>query len=94
MCIRDSTATEFHGVATPESSRPSRPISGQDPETVAGVILRMIEKKKKEIHLTWSGKLLLAIDRISNTLGNQVILLVSRFNHRPDKPAHKLAGRR
>ena len=78
------TATEFHGVATAKSSKVNRPVKGQDSVVVAKAIVRAFTKQKKEIHLSWAGKLLLSIDRISNTLGNQAVLLAAKFNQKPE----------
>jgi short-subunit dehydrogenase len=77
------TATEFHGVAATPAADPNRPIKGQDSEAVARAMVKAIRSNRKEIHLTWSGKLLLALDRISTTLGSHIMLAAGRLNHKP-----------
>lgn len=69
------TRTEFHDAAarTPGTDRPTRPVRGQSPKTVARAIYNGVRKNKREIHLTLSGKALLLIDRFSRHLATWVM---------------------
>lgn len=76
------TSTEFHEVASPPDRTRTRPIQGQRPEVVAKAIVRAVERGRKEVHLTFLGKLLMFINRISETLGSWVIYQTARMDQK------------
>ena len=68
------TRTEFQQAAQKTKSLQSmnRPGNGQRPEAVARAIVGAVRRKKREVHLTLSGRLLCIMNRISPFLVNQV----------------------
>lgn len=73
------TETEFHGLAAaqipPGKKRPSR---GQNAGKVALAIESAIRKNKREVHLTFSGKLILFLERISNRLAMRIMAAAAK----------------
>ncbi|MFH1963906.1 MAG: SDR family NAD(P)-dependent oxidoreductase [Acidobacteriota bacterium] len=73
------TETEFHGIAAarilPEKKRSSR---GQNAGKVALAIESAVRKNKREVHLTFSGKLILFLERISNGLAIRVMAAAAK----------------
>ena len=63
------TETEFHATATDRSgSGGKRSSRGQSALKAAEAIEKAVRKNTREVHLTFSGKLILLIERISNNL--------------------------
>jgi hypothetical protein len=61
-------------------NKTKRPLRGQDPEVVATAIVKAVRRKKKEVHLTLPGKLLLLIDRVSNSLASRIVVLAAKVD--------------
>jgi short-subunit dehydrogenase len=76
------TRTEFHDVAASKSNKSSvsRPLKAQTSETVAQAILDAVRRNKREVHLSWQGKLILAIDRVSSALSSRIMLRAGQSN--------------
>jgi short-subunit dehydrogenase len=68
------TSTEFQQVAVRARGIGARRHSwiGHSAEKVASIAFRAIRKKRREVHLTLPGKLLLAIERLSPWLGSRI----------------------
>lgn len=79
------TATEFQEAAqrVGHTQKTQRSISGQSPDKVAQAIVKAVRRRHREVHLTWSGKLLLAIDRLSPELATRITAWVAVRERRP-----------
>jgi short-subunit dehydrogenase len=76
------TATEFHSVAEEGegSLKSSHSIRGQSAEVVGNIILKAVRKKKREVHLTLPGKVILLVDRISNGLSTRIMATAAKMD--------------
>lgn len=73
------TDTEFHSRISGENEPVrKRPIKGQSPIVVARAIESAVRKKKREVHLTFAGKLLLFLDKISSGLAVRIMALAAK----------------
>ena len=72
------TATEFQRSAVKTASLRSmrRLGGGQSPEVVAGAIVKAVRRKTREVHLTFSGRLLCGMSRLSPGLVNLIMAWV------------------
>ncbi|MBI4444561.1 MAG: SDR family NAD(P)-dependent oxidoreductase [Acidobacteria bacterium] len=73
------TDTEFQSSARHHRGvrRLRRAYKGQSSEAVAAAIVDAVRRKKREVHLTLPGKLLLLIDRISPSLATRIAVKVA-----------------
>lgn len=80
------TASEFHQASITKGNRRQgkRPFKGQPAQHVAQAVLKAVNRGRREIHLTWPGKLILGLDRLSNTLSSQ---LMAYLGHKDKGPA-------
>jgi len=68
------TDTEFHSrVSGAENPAEKRPLKGQSPAFVARAIEAAVRKNRREVHLTFPGKLILFLERISNGLAIRIM---------------------
>jgi len=68
------TETEFHRTASRTSGiKAKRSSRGQSSREVAEAIEKAVRKKQREVHLTFSGKLILLIERFSNNLAMRIM---------------------
>ncbi|MGH9338820.1 MAG: SDR family NAD(P)-dependent oxidoreductase [Acidobacteriota bacterium] len=74
------TATEFQNSVelAGEYTPFRRPFKGQSPDVVARAIVDAVHHKRREVHLTLGGKLLLFLNRLSPCLTNHLVKLVTR----------------
>ena len=72
------TATEFHRAAkrTGNMAKLSRPLQGQSSEHVAGVIVKAVLRGKREVHLTFPGRMICGIERLSPGLSTWIMAWV------------------
>ena len=82
------TATEFHGVAkrTASMSDITRPFQGQSSEQVAGVIVNAVLQAKREVHLTFPGRMICGIERISPALSSRIMAWVGARQTKKAQP--------
>ncbi len=73
------TATEFQQASerTQGTQKPERSVKGQHPRAVADAMVEAVLKKKREVHLTFPGKVLMAVNRISPSLAVWVMATLS-----------------
>jgi len=67
------TETEFHGLAAAEPGTGRRFFRGQEASVVARAIQTAVRKGRREVHLTFQGKLLLFIERFSRRLAMRIL---------------------
>lgn len=73
------TETEFHSLAASHNPNlKSRSGRGQSPLRVARAIESAAKKGTREIHLTFSGKLILLLERISNGLAVRIMAIAAK----------------
>lgn len=73
------TETEFHSRAAGEgSSAGKRSSRGQSPLKAARAIESAVRNNKREVHLTFQGKLILFIERISNSLAARIMAAAAK----------------
>ena len=79
------TASEFHEVAERKMGTPgiNRALNGQSPTIVAEAIVNAIANRRREIHLSAAGKVLLALDRISPALATRLMAWVGTRELKP-----------
>ncbi len=72
------TATEFHQAAkrTGSMAKLTRPFQGQSSEHVAEVIVRSVLRDKREVHLTFLGRMMCGIERLSPGLNTRIMAWV------------------
>ena len=72
------TATEFHQAAkrTGSMAKLSRPFQGQSSEHVAEVIVRAVLRGKREVHLTFPGRMICGIERLAPGLSTRIMAWV------------------
>lgn len=75
-----STSSEFHAVATRSQGTPNpmKDFRQQPARLVAEALIRAIENRKREVHLTLGVRLLLALDRISPALSTSIMAWIGR----------------
>jgi short-subunit dehydrogenase len=81
------TSTEFHSVAEEGEGalKSGRRFRGQSPAVVGKGILKAVQKNRREIHFTLPGKMLLLVDRISNSLSTRIMAAVARLERGGDR---------
>ena len=79
------TATGFHGAAERLQGSPgiNRVLAGQSPAIVAQAVLAAIAGRRREIHLTTAGKILLILDRISPALSTRLMAWIGTRELKP-----------
>jgi short-subunit dehydrogenase len=79
------TATEFHEAAERKMGTPgiNRALEGQSPAIVAEAIVNAIANRRREIHLSAAGKVLLALDRVSPALATRLMAWVGTRELKP-----------
>ncbi len=72
------TATEFHQAAkrTETMAKLSRPFQGQSSDRVAEVIVEAVLRGKREVHLTFPGRMICGIERLSPELSTRIMAWV------------------
>ncbi len=79
------TATEFHEAAERRMGTPgiNRTLEGQAPAIVAEAIVNSITNRRREVHLSAAGKVLLALDRISPALATRLMAWIGTRELKP-----------
>jgi uncharacterized protein len=73
------TETEFHDLASTQVPHgKKRSSKGQSAEKVALAIESAVRKNKREVHLTFSGKLILFLERISSKLAMWIMAVAAK----------------
>ncbi|MFQ5738614.1 MAG: SDR family NAD(P)-dependent oxidoreductase [Acidobacteriota bacterium] len=73
-----ATATEFQPAAERPTGISTGKVHGQDPAKVASILVEAVLRRRREVHLTASGKFVLALDRVSPSLASHLMAWVGR----------------